>query len=176
MGDGAGSATLSLAQEASAVQRWAEGHIVAAARSESRIGDDVGVTAIRLVLVAVAVLACAWFGLAIRSTHDAQSVTDLLSAHNSLTPAQAASAQRTLAQARVLNPDERLNILRAQADFHAGLVRRAVALVRGTVGREPDNVDAWVDLAVMSQQVDPSLARLAHQRVRQLVPPVAPPR
>ena len=134
-------------------------------------------TAIRLVLVAVAVLACAWFGLALRSTHDAQSVTNLLSAHNnSLTPAQAASAQRTLSQARVLNPDERLSILRAQVEFHAGYVHRALALARGVVRREPDNAEAWVVVELMSRQIDPPLNRFAQQRVLQLVPPVARPR
>lgn len=133
-------------------------------------------TAIRLVLVAVAVLACAWFALAIRSTHDEHSVTSLLNAQNHLTSEQAAAALRTLSQARVLDPDEQLNILRAQVNFHSGRVRTAAALARGIVGREPDNVEAWLVLELMSRGIDVSLNRLAQQRVSQLAPPVAPPR
>lgn len=134
------------------------------------------VTAIRLVLVAVAVSACAWFALAIRSNHDENSVTTLISAHNNLTSAQAAAARGTLSQARLLDPDERLNILRAQVDFHAGETRRALAVARGIVSREPDNVEAWFVVELMSRQADPALNRLAQQRVAQLVPSVAPPR
>jgi hypothetical protein len=155
---------------------FAAGHVAAARRRERRIGDHVPVTAIRLVLIAVAVSACAWFALAIRSTHDENSVTDLISAHNNLTPEQAAAAERTLSRARVLDPDEQLNVLRAQVDFHAGFAQRAVALERGIVGREPDNAEAWFVLILMSKRINPSLARLAQQRVAQLVPSVAPPR
>ena len=103
-------------------------------------------------------------------------MTSLLSAHNNLTPAQAASAQRTLSQARVLNPDERLNISRAQVDFHAGYTQRALALARGIVRREPDNVEAWIVVELMSRQIDPSLNRFAQRRVLQLAPHVSPPR
>lgn len=120
--------------------------------------------------------ACAWFALAIRSNHDENSVTSLISAHNNLTSAQAAAARRTLSRAGLLDPDERVNILRAQVDFHAGDTRGALALARGIVRREPDNVEAWVVVELMSRQADPSLNRLAQQRLGQLVPSVAPPR
>ncbi len=128
--------------------------------------------AVRIALLTVALAACAWFGLGVRSVHDQNQVNALLNTHNQLSPAQAQAAIAKLNQARVLDPDENLSILRAQVKFHSGDVAGAVVLARGIVDRAPQYADGWLVLEVLSDRIDPALNRLAQVRLRQLVPPV----
>jgi predicted Zn-dependent protease len=138
----------------------------------AKIGDDAGVIAIRAALLTVALAACAWFALGVRASHDQNAVSSLIAAHNTLSPAQARSALAELHDGNVLNPDEALNVLRAQVYFHSGNVSRALAIAKGVVSREPSNVDGWVVVELISRQANPALNRLAQARLRQLVPPV----
>jgi hypothetical protein len=128
--------------------------------------------AIRLGLLTVAVIVCAWFALGIRASHDSGVATGLLQAHNNLTAAEAARARSEIANAEALNPDQNLEILRAQVAFHSGNVAAAISIAKTIVKREPLNVSAWVVLELFTDHVDPALNRLAQQRVLELVPPV----
>jgi hypothetical protein len=131
------------------------------------------VIAVRLALLTVALAACAWFALGVRSVNDQNQVNALLNAHDHLTPAQAQAATATLNQARVLDPDEDLNILRAQVKFHSGDVAGAVRVARGVVSDEPRYADGWLVLEVLSDRIDPALNRLAQARLAELVPAVS---
>jgi hypothetical protein len=128
--------------------------------------------AIRLGLLTVAVIVCAWFALGIRASHDAGVVSAILQAHNNPTPAEAAKARSALGDAEVLNPDQNLQILRAQIEFHSGNVAAGISIAKSVVKREPLNVSAWLVLELFTRQADPALNRLAQERVSQLVPPV----
>jgi hypothetical protein len=132
------------------------------------------VIAARLVLLTAAIVACAWFALGLRALDDQTSVTAVINGNHTITAAQARSIESTLADARVLNPDEALNILRAQVEFRTGDVPKAAAIVKGIVGREPLNVNAWLVLELMTRQIDPATNRLAQARVRALAPSVPP--
>ena len=57
---------------------------------------------------------------------------------------------------------------RTSAGKDASAIRTADTVVRA----EPQNASAWVVLGFAAELRDPALARLAHERVRQLVPPV----
>lgn len=126
---------------------------------------------VRVALLGLALVACAWFALGIRSVHDSNQVTDLINAHNILTATQARQALATLADARTLDPDESLNIQRAQVEFHSGDVRGAAAILEAVVRREPRYAEAWLVLELLTRQIDPATNRLAQAQVRQLVPP-----
>jgi Flp pilus assembly protein TadD len=130
------------------------------------------VLAIRLVLLTVALAACAWFALGARASHDTDVASSILNASGSLTTQQAQAALSDIAGAETLNPDQTLEILRAQVEFHSGNVAGAVAIAKRVVRREPKNADAWVVLEVLSRRLDPAENRLAQMRVSQLVPPV----
>jgi cytochrome c-type biogenesis protein CcmH/NrfG len=45
-----------------------------------------------------------------------------------------------------------------------------VAIARGVVRAEPQNVDGWIVLGFAARRVDPALARLAQARELQLAP------
>jgi hypothetical protein len=141
-------------------------------RSEAKIRDDAGVIAIRAVLLTVALAACAWFGLGARAAHDQDAATNILNQHSNLSVAQANQALSLIRNAQTLNPDQALNILRAQIEQHSGHPYQAVAIAKAVAQKEPLNVNSWFVLELMSRQVDPALNRLAQARVRQLVAPV----
>jgi len=128
--------------------------------------------AIRLGLLTLALIVCAWFALCIRAAHDSGVATAVLQAHVHLTPAEAAKARSEIARAEVLNPDQNYEVLRAEVAFHAGNVAAAISIAKGIVKREPDNVNAWYVLEFLSDKIDPALNRLAQKRVLQLAPPV----
>jgi hypothetical protein len=130
------------------------------------------VLAIRLALLTFAVAACAWFALGVRAAHDTDAASSILNGSGSLSPLDAKAALSDIAAAETLNPDQTLEILRAQVEFHSGNVAGAVAIAKGVVRREPKNAAAWVVLEVLSRRIDPAENRLAQMRVSQLVPPV----
>ncbi len=117
----------------------------------------------------IALAACAWFALGVRAVHDENAATSLLDQHISLTPGQARTARDEIAAAETLNPDGALEILRAQVEFHSGNVSSAVAIAKREVRREPQNVEAWFVLELISRRIDPATNRLAQARVSQLV-------
>jgi len=132
------------------------------------------VNALRLGLLTIALAACVWFALGVRAAHDTGRAQAILSRQTSLTPAQTHAALSAIAAARTLNPDQGLNILRAQVQLHSGHRYSALAIAKGIVRREPENVDAWLNLALMSGRIDPAANRLAHVRIQQLVSPARP--
>lgn len=126
----------------------------------------------RLGLLTLAVVACAWFTLGIRSVIDQQAVTNLVDhATGPLTPRQESRALGQLNSAAVLDPDGEMDVLRAHVLLDAGHHARARQVLRALLAREPKNLEAWTVLRASSQRGTPDW-RLAAARILQLVPPV----
>jgi hypothetical protein len=134
--------------------------------------DDAAVFLPRALLITVALAACAWYALGVRSSHDEDKVGSLIGLATSISQSQARADDRMLDDAEVLNPDQYLELLRAEVALHAGNRARALAIAKRVVSREPQNPEDWLALEVISAHIDPALFRLAQERVTQLVPPV----
>jgi hypothetical protein len=135
--------------------------------------DDGAVLALRVSLIVAALAACAWFALGIRSSHDADRVSALLSSASSIPAFQARADYSTLDDAEVLNPDQSLELLRSEVALHSGQHSYALAVATRIVAREPSNPNGWLALEVVSDKFAPALNRLAQLKLAQLVPPTA---
>jgi predicted Zn-dependent protease len=131
------------------------------------------VLALRAVLITIAVAACAWFALAIRSSHEVDRVSSELALAAKITPAQAHSYDQALDQAATLDPDQTIETNRAEVALHAGNPGAALVIAQRVVKREPDNPYAWLLVRVLAARGHPALFRLAQLRIAQLVPPVS---
>lgn len=98
----------------------------------------------RAAVVALAILACAWFFLGIRQAKDIAHATSIVSSASKLTPAQAARARSLLHDAGRLDPDNEIDILRAEVALGLGEHRQAEQILAGVTRREPDNIEAWL--------------------------------
>jgi predicted Zn-dependent protease len=125
---------------------------------------------LRAMLVASAVVVCAWFALGVRQAIDLTQATALLSNGNRIAPRAAAQVRSRLDAARLLNPDRNVEILRAQLYDELGERRRASGLMREVVAAEPLNVQAWGWLA--KSAVDPHTLGLALKKITELIPPI----
>lgn len=126
----------------------------------------------RFVPAVLALVVCTWFGLGIRQAHDQRRAVALMAQPGTPSPAQTADILHLLDHAGTLNPDRQIDLLRTQAEQRAGNDAAAVRAAERVVRAEPQNASAWVVLGFAAERGDPALARLAHQRVRELVPPV----
>jgi DNA-binding transcriptional regulator YiaG len=100
--------------------------------------------AVRAALLAVAVAACAWFALGAHQAHDTQAATNLLDNSSQLSPTQARAVNSTLDSAATLNPDEEVNILRAEVAIDQGQFARARSMLARVIHREPKNLAAYI--------------------------------
>ena len=94
----------------------------------------------------------------------------------SLSAAQVDHAVSMFQRARAYDPDTRPIVFEAGLLERRGLHRRAIALLRTVVAREPSNLTAWTLLAIAAQSTDPALARRAVARSVALNPLGAPGR
>jgi thioredoxin-like negative regulator of GroEL len=111
------------------------------------MGDNRGVIALRGLLALMALAACAWFGLGVVQARDTSQAQSILGAQPSLGPAEARHVTSLLWGASTLNPDRDVSILRAKLDLLEGRRAAATAVMRKVVGSEPDNIEAWVQMA-----------------------------
>ena len=81
-----------------------------------------------------------------------------------------ADAQRSLESAAGRNPDHRPALARGLLLIRAGREREAVTVLEELTRTEPESVEAWAQLAVALQEVDPARARIARERVLELNP------
>ena len=122
----------------------------------------------RVGLVAVALVACAWFALGIRQAHEIARATSIVSQARALTPARAREADSLLRSAGALNPDLEVDVLRGRVALARGNLVGARRILTSVVRREPENVEAWIWLARASNG-SPATFRLAVMRVQQLI-------
>jgi hypothetical protein len=130
--------------------------------------------AVRLAVLLFAIAACAWFALAYVQARDLDRATELLDQPGTPSRAQTNEILSLLRTAGTLNPDRSVEIVRAQAEERAGQRAAALRTMEAVVRAEPKNAIAWLVLGFVASSQDPPLAKLAHLRVRQLVPPVRP--
>jgi predicted Zn-dependent protease len=125
----------------------------------------------RVAYAVPALIVCAWFALGIRQAHDVGRATAIVSAQASASATQAHEVNSLLTNARSLNPDQEVQVLRGRIALERGDPKRAIQLLTGVTQAEPSNLDGWVWLARASGG-DRSLFARALARVRELEPVV----
>jgi hypothetical protein len=132
------------------------------------------VTALRAGLVALALVACAWFALGVHQGNAVDDASAVIAKPNAGGASAARHAAALLDDAAALNPDRQVDVLRGILARERGDLARAKRILRGVVRREPENLQAWIELA-RSSGGDPRTALNAIVHVRKLVPAVPPP-
>lgn len=125
---------------------------------------------VRVVGVVLAVVVGAWFVLGALQARDVDRATAIVDG-SQWTPAQARRAENLLDDARTLDPDRQVDVLRAEVDVRNGESGAARAILGPVVAAEPMNVVAWGALA-RAAAGDPRAFELALERVRELAPTV----
>jgi predicted Zn-dependent protease len=124
----------------------------------------------RIAVFALAMIAVAWLGLSYRNSrleHDAQ----LVAVQKAPPRAQIDRALSDLRSAEALNPDHSTgDATRVALHVRAGRLDLARADLERLVDREPENAEAWVLLASLTQRSDPARSAQARARLRQLNP------
>ena len=98
----------------------------------------------RVAVLAVAIVACAWFALGARQARDIADATVIASNGSHLSKSQASRARSLLSDAGTLNPDTQVDLLRAQVALDAGDRPQALRTIRSVTAREPQNILAWL--------------------------------
>jgi predicted Zn-dependent protease len=129
--------------------------------------------AVRIALVAVAVVVAAWFGLAWNQDHQTQRATALVAGGGRLTASQAREARSALDSARTLNPDRAVQTLRGELAIDQGDYVDAIRLLSGVTAREPLNLTAWAELGIAAAKTgDRALLAVAGRHIAVLIPRV----
>ena len=124
-------------------------------------------------LVAVAALAvAAWLGVQAVGAHGDAEVTRVTLSERTPTLQERRRAARLIGRMERWNPDRRPEQLRGLLAYRAGDLRRATAIFGRVAREEPENLQAWAQLARAAERYDPSLAARARARARELAPPV----
>jgi predicted Zn-dependent protease len=127
-------------------------------------------TAVRASIISLAIVACAWFALAVRAAHDSNRATAIVSSKATLTAARAAHARSLLDAAATLNPDTTVDLLRAQVALARNDEAGAVRTILSVTNREPLNLQAWVALAQATLHRNPPLVLIAVRNIGRLDP------
>jgi hypothetical protein len=101
----------------------------------------------RAALLVLALVACAWFGLAAQQAHDMSKASALLSGGRPLSEQQARTARSLLSSAGTLNPDLTVEELRGRLAFDQHQNAAAELIFASVARREPMNLAAWTQLA-----------------------------
>lgn len=129
----------------------------------------------RVLLAVAAVAAAIWLGIGLNSALLQRSAERTgFRAPETLTPAQIAHSVDRFESARKHSPDTQPAVNEAALLARVGRERRAVAILRDVVDKEPDNLTAWVVLSNAAAQREPALAARAADRARELNPPGVP--
>lgn len=100
----------------------------------------------RIIAIAVALVACAWFALGLRQSTELNRATALLSGSGSLSRGQANRIRGLLDAAGTLNPDRQVEIMRGVLAEGQNQTRQALAIFERIVQAEPMNLSAWAYL------------------------------
>ncbi len=100
----------------------------------------------RLLLLVVAVIACAWFAVGARQAINTDRASALISPGSRLGPRQAANASSLLDAARWLNPDREIDVLRSKLALEQGHPAEAQQILERVTRDEPQNLAAWLVL------------------------------
>jgi hypothetical protein len=119
----------------------------------------------------LAIVVCAWFALGVRAFRDQDAVIASLGDRGLLSAIQVRADRAALEDAATLNPDQGVILLRAQLDSRAGEARAALRLASQVSRHEPQNINAWLLIAVLAHR-NSATYRSAAAHVRLLAPPV----
>lgn len=131
-----------------------------------------GSRAARTVAVVLAIVVCAWFALGVRAFKDQEGVIASLGGLGTVSAMQARADRAALRDAAILNPDQGVNLLRAQLDSRAGDSRAGLRLAAQVARREPQNINAWLLIAVLAHP-NSARYRTATARAHLLAPTVS---
>jgi tetratricopeptide (TPR) repeat protein len=131
----------------------------------------VTLTAQRIVVVVIAVLAAAWLLVSYANSRQIRDV-QIVAANAKATPAQLESALRKLRSGQSLDPSRGTEELSYEASLEIRLNRLPEALrsLEAIVRREPDTAEAWFLIAQLSRTSDPARAAEAQAQLRRLDP------
>lgn len=122
----------------------------------------------RAVMSVVALACCAWYLLGIRQANDVAAATAIVSRQTPPGEAQARRATSLLDAASTLDPDQQVNVLRAELAIDEGQDDRARQILHAVIHREVDNLQAWLVYARASSN-DLIQAEAAHYVITRLV-------
>jgi hypothetical protein len=122
----------------------------------------------RAALVALALLAAAWFALGARQADDTDAAAAIVTGPGPLTPAAQTRARSLLHAAGWLNPDTSVAILRGRLLMREGHYRAALPVLEHVVAQEPENLDGWVYVAQAGLKVDRAEADVAVAHIARL--------
>ena len=116
----------------------------------------------------LAALVVAWSAVLLRDTRLQEHATKI--AQTARQPGPLDQAVRDYEAASLLNPDTGPEVGRALALQRQRRAREAVAVTEDIVRREPENLNAWRLLSVLTIELDPARSRQAVERARALDP------
>jgi predicted Zn-dependent protease len=125
----------------------------------------------RVTVGVLAIAAIAWLALGYRSAVLSDR-GERLAGRPGQSAAQVREAERTLEDARFLNPDTRPLFVEGFLLSTHSRYEQGVALLEEGVRREPDNVVGWGILAQATARRDPARSREARIQIARLSPPV----
>jgi len=99
--------------------------------------------ALRGGLSLIAVVVCAWFALGVHQADEVNAATAVLGSANRLSDTQARAVSADLDSASTLNPDQHVNVLRAELALARGQHAQARAILGRVIHREPKNLEAY---------------------------------
>jgi hypothetical protein len=108
------------------------------------VRHDPRVSVTRALVLAYAIVSCAWFALGANQAHDLAKAAGIVGNQTRLPRAQASQAAGLLDSAATLNPDLQVDVERAQLALDQGSPARARAILFRVIKREPDFLGAWV--------------------------------
>ena len=126
-----------------------------------------------MLLVAVAVVALAWVGVALRDAVILQHAGDRLFSTPPPPQAEFQDALDEMKSSDFLNPDPTGKIDRARFLLLHKRPRQALDLANGVVADEPDNLAAWAVVYQAGTEVDPARAEVARTAIIRLDPQAA---
>ena len=129
----------------------------------------------RAAVALAALVVAAGFAVAFSASRAEDRLSDLQFRPPQLSVADLERAERLERDAGRLTPGERRAIVLANVRLRGNDAERALEIARAATRREPENAEAWVAFSRAARDADPALARIALQRLRELVPPVPAP-
>jgi tetratricopeptide (TPR) repeat protein len=129
------------------------------------------VTAQRVVIVSVALLAAVWLAISYGNSHTIRQVQKV-AASSHPTPGQLEGALHDLRSGQTLDPSRGTETLSYEASLEIRLNRlpQALGTLEEIVKREPDTAEAWFLIAQLSRGSDPARAARATAQLLRLDP------
>jgi tetratricopeptide (TPR) repeat protein len=134
----------------------------------------VSVSAQRIAVVLVALLALAWLLVSYGNSRSIRDV-QIVAANPKASPAQLESALRELRSGQSLDPSRGTEPLSYEASLEIRLRRlpQALQALEEIAKREPDTAEVWYLIGQLSRQSDPARAAEAQAQLRRLDPRAA---